>query len=178
MKLKLPPNCIDVTEKYLGTVTTLIGAEVFRKQISRMGLPERRAYHESGHAVAAIAFGIPIIRVTVNADAGHLYRGYYSAAGIGLECMVTMCMAGGASEEYFCGAINGSDRIDIEMARRYLARRFDPLQIEVEIEHARAAAGRLVREQEERIRLIADALLQRGTLSGADIAEIIPATLT
>jgi len=128
--------------------------------------------------MTAITFGIPIIRVTVNADAGHLYRGYYSAAGIGLECMVTMCMAGGAAEEYFCGAINGSDRIDIEMAKRYLARQFDPLQIEAEIARGRAAAGRLVRDPwaQERIRQIADALLRHGTLSGADIGGIIPTT--
>jgi ATP-dependent Zn protease len=138
-------------------------------------LLERRAYHESGHAVAAITFGIPIIRVTVNADAGHLYRGYYSASGIGLECMVTMCLAGGAAEEYFCGAINGSDRIDIEMAKRYLARQFSVLQIGAELERLRDAASRLVRDQKERIRLIADALLRHGRLTGDEIDVMIAA---
>jgi hypothetical protein len=37
-------------------------------------LSERAAYHEAGHCAAAIAFGIPIIGVIVEGDAGHLYR--------------------------------------------------------------------------------------------------------
>ena len=41
------------------------------------GNRERAAYHEAGHCAAAIAFGIPIIAVTIEADAGHLYRGHY-----------------------------------------------------------------------------------------------------
>jgi hypothetical protein len=39
-------------------------------------LSERAAYHEAGHCAAAIAFGIPIIGVIVEGDAGHLYRGF------------------------------------------------------------------------------------------------------
>ena len=40
-------------------------------------LSERTAYHEAGHCAAAIAFGIPIIRVTIASDVPHLHRGRY-----------------------------------------------------------------------------------------------------
>jgi len=33
-KLKMPPNCIDVTAQHPGTVITLVGAEHIRKQIA------------------------------------------------------------------------------------------------------------------------------------------------
>ena len=90
--------------------------------------------------------------------------------------MTTLCLAGPASEEFFCGKIeDGSDRIDIEMARTYLAQRFDVLQVEAEIVRLRAAADRLVRTPsvQDRIRQIADALLQHDTLSGEEIGMLI-----
>jgi hypothetical protein len=52
-KLKMPPNCIDATEQYRGTVITLVGAEVFRKQITE----RRAAIHESGHATVGRILG-------------------------------------------------------------------------------------------------------------------------
>jgi hypothetical protein len=137
---------------------------------------ERRAYHEGGHCAACIVFGIPIISVSITGDVPHMLRSRWHAPDgiIGVEAMTTLCLAGPASEEFFCGKIeDGSDRIDIEMTRGYLAHRFDPLRIEVEIGRARAAAGRLVRDQEKRICAIATALLQHGSLSGEDISEII-----
>jgi hypothetical protein len=70
-------------------------------------LLERAAYHEGGHYAAAIAFGIPIIGVTVEVGAGHLYRGHYQErSDLALECLVTMCLAGSASEQSFCGAMH------------------------------------------------------------------------
>jgi hypothetical protein len=72
----------------------------------------------------------------------------------------------------FCGSIaDGSDRADYEMAKHYLPRRFRPLQLAAEIARLRDAAQRLVRTAwaEQRIGLIADALLQQGTLSGEEI---------
>lgn len=73
--------------------------------------------------------------------------------------------------EYFCGRVNdGSAEIDYDMAREYLANAgLHLLQIEAEIVRARLAADRLVRSEQQRIRVIADALMQRGSLSGADI---------
>jgi hypothetical protein len=77
--------------------------------------------------VAALQFGIPIISVTIENDAGELLRGHYrERADLALECIVTFCLAGPAEEELFCGLVaDGSDRADYEMARHYLARQFD-----------------------------------------------------
>ena len=62
------------------------------------GNRERAAYHEAGHCAAAIAFGIPVVHVTIEADAGHLYRGHYrERADFGLERIVTFCLAGPAA---------------------------------------------------------------------------------
>jgi plasmid stabilization system protein ParE len=122
------------------------------------GNRERAAYH-----------------VSIEADAGHLYRGHYrERADLALECIVTMCLAGPAAEELFCGPIeDGSDRADYEMAKHYLARRFGPLHLAAEIARLRDAARRLVRTAwaQHRIRLIAEALLQRGTLTGDEIGR-------
>src|SRR6516225_10887606 len=89
-------------------------------------LSERAAYHEAGHATAAMAYGIPIIRVTIKNETPHLLRGHYRPQHeAGLECMATLCLAGPAAEAYFCGSIeDGADRFDILMAREYLARQF------------------------------------------------------
>ncbi len=96
-----------------------------------------RSAHEAGHAVAALTFGIPIISVTIAEDKPHLRRGRYRAhdEDFGLEAIVTLCMSGPISEEFFCGAItDGSDQTDYDMARRYLARRIaDPLQAAAEL---------------------------------------------
>jgi hypothetical protein len=89
--------------------------------------------------------------------------------------MATLCLAGPAAEAYFCGSIeDGADRIDIDMARQYLARRFHPLRIAAEIARLRDAADRLMRTPwaQQRIEMIAAALLERCTLSGADIDAI------
>jgi hypothetical protein len=78
------------------------------------GNRKRAVYHEAGHC-AAIAFGIPIVHVTIEAAAGHLYRGHYrERADLALECIVTMCLAGPAAEELFCGPIRlASNSVDI-----------------------------------------------------------------
>ncbi len=88
-----------------------------------------------------------------------------------------MCLSGPASEEYFCGKIDDDgDRTDYEMARRYLAQRFDVLQIGFEIARCRSAAERLVRGSAQRIQAIANALLEHGALSGEQIGNLITST--
>ena len=126
--------------------------------------------------VAAIAYGIPIISVTIADDAPHLRRGNYSAPhDRGLECLVTLCLAGPASEQLFCGPItDGGDCIDQQMARKYLADTVDALRIGVEMARHQDAADKLVRTPwaQRRIKLIATALLRHGTLSGTDVLAL------
>jgi hypothetical protein len=146
-------------------------------QNKAMNLRERTAIHEAGHAAAAITFAIPIIRVTIADGRPHLHRAHYRApdADFGLECMVTLCLAGPEAEREFCGSISDdSDRADYEMARDYLARQLNPLQVGAELMRCRDAAQRLVRSPwaQHRIVAIADALLQRGTLSSDEIHQI------
>ncbi len=90
--------------------------------------------------------------------------------------MVTLCLAGPEAEKEFCGPItDNSDRVDYEMAREYLARQLNPLQVGAELVRYRDAAQRLVRSPwaRQRIRLLADALLRHGTLTGEQIFEFI-----
>jgi hypothetical protein len=60
------------------------------------------------------------------------------------------------------------------MAREHIARSVNPLQVGVELARHRDAAARLVRSAwaQQRIRLLADALLRCGTLSGEEIHQI------
>jgi hypothetical protein len=76
-----------------------------------------------GRFLDAYVYNIPIVRVSIDSATPHRYRGHYRAQhDAGLECMATLCLAGPASEEMFCESIaDGSDQVDFEMARRYLA---------------------------------------------------------
>jgi hypothetical protein len=55
----------------------------------------RIAIHEAGHATAALIYNIPIVRVSID------------GADAGLEWMAALCLASPASEEMFCGSIEG-----------------------------------------------------------------------
>ena len=137
---------------------------------------ERVATHEAGHCVAALVYGIPIVSVTID-NAPNMHRGAYKAAhACGLECLTVLCFAGIAAEELLCGPItDGSDQPDLRMAREYITRRVSsPLQVSLELARCRAAAERLVRSAwaQQHIRLLADALLRCGTLSGEEIHRI------
>ena len=136
----------------------------------------RCAYHESGHAVACLCLGIPITSVTIDAANPHCVWGRYQPAHeAGLECLVTLFLAGPMAEVMICGAItDGGDQTDYQMARDYLAGRFGPLQIGAEFARLRDAAARLVALPwaQHRIEQIAAALLQRQTLTGAQIEAL------
>ena len=151
----------------------IVGAEHYRR---RNVMAKRAAYHEAGHCLGAIAYGVPIISVTIS-PSPHMLRAHYDApADIGLEAICILCLAGPASEEYFCGKIDdGSDQTDIATVRKYLSRQYDALQIRFQFDRLRDAADKLVRTEwaQDRIRKIADALLDRGSLTSEDIAALV-----
>jgi hypothetical protein len=68
---------------------------------------KRLATHESGHTIAAINFGIPIIRATIEDGHPRVHRGRYQAPdrNLGSELLAVMCLAGPAAEALFCGPI-------------------------------------------------------------------------
>ena len=104
------------------------------------------------------------------------FRGpYHAPRDLSLETITTLCLSGPAAEDLFCGPSNdGGAEIDFQMARQILARHFDPLRAAAELSRCRTAAERLVRSAwaQQRIRLLADALLRCGTLSGEEIHQI------
>jgi hypothetical protein len=120
-----------------------------------------------------IIFGVPIISVSIAPP--HLHRGRYRPAhNLGREIMVTLCLAGIAAEELFCGPITDPAAIqqDLRIARAHLSRAIaDPLQVIAELLRCRDAAARLVRSQwgATRIAKLAEALLRQGTLRGEQI---------
>ena len=134
------------------------------------------AVHEAGHAVAALTFAIPIISVSIDAATPHLHHARYQPQhSAGLETLAVMFLAGPSAEQLFCGSIEpGTDRFDLAMAREHLARRFAPLRIGAEMVRLRGSAEALVSLlwARRRIELIADALLEHRTLTGADIAAL------
>jgi hypothetical protein len=155
-----------------------------KRMMQMPSLQERRAYHEAGHTTAALTFGIPVVSVSIADDRPHLHRARYRAhdADFGLEAIVTLCLAGPQAEREFCGPVSDDgDRVDYQMARRYLADRIDnPLQAAAELVRYRDAAQRLVRSPwaQQRICLLADALMLHGTLSGDEVVELIASKQT
>jgi len=134
----------------------------------------RAAIHEAGHAVACLVLGIPMVAVTI-ADGFYLHRDRYRPPrGLGVACLVTMCLSGPAAETALCGSItNGGDREDIATARSYLGG--DEFAATVELHRLQGSAARLVgsRWAQVRIRAIADALLACGTLTADQIYDLV-----
>jgi hypothetical protein len=139
-------------------------------------LAERTAYHEVGHALACLAFGVPIRTVTVEGEA-HLHRGPLPFDhGLSLECLLTLCLAGPECERLHCGAVNdGGDRFDIATALRHLRHELNPLEVLGEYSRARDSARALVSTPWARrtVPRLVRALIERGTLSGEDIYALL-----
>jgi hypothetical protein len=114
------------------------------------------------------------LSVTIE-DRPNMRRGRYTAEhAFGLECLTVLCLAGIAAEEMFFGPIPDPAAIqqDLQMAREHVARSIaNPLQAAVQLSLYKSAAERLVRSAwaQQRIRVLADALLRCGTLSGEEI---------
>jgi hypothetical protein len=139
-------------------------------------LAERTAYHEVGHALAALLYGIPIRAVTVEGQP-HLHRGELPfEPGLTLEALLTLCLAGPECERLHCGAVDdGGDTFDIEAAFRHLRRELSALEVLGEYARARDAAAALVSTPWARrtVPRLVRALIERGTLSGEDLYALL-----
>jgi hypothetical protein len=139
-----------------------------------VSLVERTAYHEVGHCLAALAYGIPIRTVTVEGQP-YLERGEIPE-GLPLEALLTLICAGPECERLHVGAVDdGGDIFDIRAALRHLRRSLSPLEVLGAYSRARDSAGALVATPWARRtapRLVR-ALVERGTLSGEDIAALL-----
>jgi ATP-dependent Zn protease len=93
---------------------------------------ERRksAFHEAGHAVACVAWGIPIYAASIAPRPQVRHSLWFHANdGTRLQRMAAMRLAGSAAERFFCGAAE-DDPADIEKAREYVAYVVPPSEIE------------------------------------------------
>jgi hypothetical protein len=138
-------------------------------------LRQRIATHEVGHVLAALTFGIPLISVSVVGHPHAQCGRYHPPPGLGIEALLTFYLAGSESEKEFFGTSDDDDsRGDLDSARAELARRYAPLQIGFQLLRHRDAARRLVSSAwaQQKIRVLAAALLAHGTLSGEQIFEL------
>ena len=130
-------------------------------------LLERICYHESGHVAAALLYAIPIRSVRVDPP---LFLRAKAAIRPPLDQLLALCFAGGAAEALYFGGQCGSSE-DYAMAQRFASRRGHFLLSARALERAERAAFGLVRTDwgKRAIPRIADALCERGTLSGDDV---------
>ncbi len=135
---------------------------------------EATAYHEAGHAVAALALGRPVHRVSVLPDAVYLglcefRKGQYRPSEDWLEREILIALAGIAAEARHTGnyAWDGAAR-DRQHVRRLAVQRAGERQAErlerrllSKVEHLLAQEGHW-----RAVELIAAELLRCGVISG------------
>jgi hypothetical protein len=105
----------------------------------------RRCFHESGHVVAALQLGIPIIRVTMADHNPHLRRDarYQPDTPVRARNLALLSLSGPMAEERFVGPItDDGDAIDRAKAHAYLAR----WRLDDEYDALSEQAHRLVRQ--------------------------------
>jgi hypothetical protein len=120
--------------------------------------------------VAAIVLGMPLTRASI-IDRAVDCHGFRAPRHLASEFLVTFLLSGGEAERAFYGTDGGSGA-DLHRAREYLLRKVGPLRLGVELDRFRGAARSLVRLNEPRIRLLAAALLRRGSLRSEEIYEL------
>jgi hypothetical protein len=136
---------------------------------------ERVAFHECGHCLACLVYGVEIRTVTIVGQP-ILERGALPRDNrLSLEALLTLCLSGPACEVLHCGPITDhGDYLDIEATLRHLRRQFGPLQVLSQYQRARDAAAGLVGTPWARrvTPLLVRALLARGTLTGEEIGDV------
>jgi hypothetical protein len=127
----------------------------------------REAYHESGHAVAALLLlsgTMTTASVVPNADSAGRVRFAGFDEESRLDVMTVWC-AGAEAERYFLGAAGDGDRNDRAVVKALS-------NSEQEIAEARALAAGLIRIHAPWIRRVAAALERRRTLTAHQVAKL------
>jgi hypothetical protein len=135
---------------------------------------EATAYHEAGHAVAALALGRPVQRVSIRPDHDYLGRcafgkGVFRPSEDWLEREILIALAGVAAEARHTGhyPVEAAAH-DLRYVRRLAVQRSGPRQAErlerrllAKAEHLLVQGGHW-----RAVEFIAAELLRRGALSG------------
>jgi hypothetical protein len=132
---------------------------------------ERTARHEAGHAIGFLAAGCEVPRVYFTSDGG----GFCEAKGRGAEktygkLVATLC--GPATDELFESAVDIGETPD-DVQANYLACLIDKGRYGHVRNKARLHASAIVSKYRPQIERLAEALLERDEVSGAEIAEIV-----
>ena len=153
-------------------------------------MSKNTAIHEAGHAVIAIVLGLSVRGATIIPDgnsAGHiiygtapedtwekwLERGKYRTLASVVRARIISTMAGAEAERELIGYCDGGDGDDVYQVTCMadselmptLSDEWAPLELRM-----RRQTRRLVKRHRENIKLIANALAERRTLSAVDIA--------
>jgi hypothetical protein len=134
-------------------------------------LLRRCAVHESGHATAALHYSLPILKVTIHSDGGGKTE-YARRLGSGeVEVWTAVSYAGPMAELDAFG--DASEDGDLKAIKTMVAdlnlgwaqNRYD--------EFRRRARALMARERSS-IRAVADELTRRRSLSGDEVAALVP----
>jgi hypothetical protein len=133
----------------------------------------RRAIHESGHCVAALGWGVPIYRVSIEPPEMRHSLWFSTLDNSRLERLACIRLCGSAAERFFVGPVE-DDAVDLKKAREYLAAAVEPSEIGPELAWLRSQAASLMRTEfaRKRVPLLADSLLRAGTLTGEQVRTL------
>jgi hypothetical protein len=133
-----------------------------------MDARRRAAFHEAGHAVCAHRYHLPIERVTIN-DSGRGYTAYTRHFDWGeVEYRIVSVYAGPEAQRQEYGACIEDDAV--------LQRMSEQLGLSLSssrLQTLRSVARSLVSVERQTIRVLAEELLCRGSMSGDDICILL-----
>jgi hypothetical protein len=130
--------------------------------------------HEAGHGLAAAAYRIIIKRLAAHAPPDHPeWGGYITTAGGEAWGNAVLNVAGRAAERWFTGATRRESGMDLANATRNLQDLPGVRDINVALDHARAAADELLRRHREQVERLARELDSRDELSGDEAMRIL-----
>jgi ATP-dependent Zn protease len=144
--------------------------------VSKRPSLRRTAWHEAGHAVVAWAQRLTVVLVSIRPDGKSFGRSTHTPAG---DCTIdserereNIVAMGGWAAELASGEASDGVTYDSGDMNCLLSRvdQFAPSRVNIELGWAEDEAHRIVSENIDRIKRLADVLLERTELS--DAAEI------